>query len=153
MLFRTSLLISLIAIPSVALSNDASSPESCSFQERSERTIREFADKMLDVIPSALESCALGNQIPSSGGGGSSSSIFMGGDDFFCGFGAQDVWEVAQRETLVSEKETLNRYLNRVNDHFKNGDSKQEILIPGTSTSLPESKIFKHIYKRVAPDS
>lgn len=133
----------LVSLP--VLSDDA-----CSFEERNSRA-QAFADRMLDEVPSMIESCAMG----SFGGIISSTNdlsrwIDIPDAEFFCGFGSDDVWEVAAREMDVEETQSFERHVNHIYESLteRGSDYDYDIPIPDTSYQLRSSKAFKHIFKQ-----
>lgn len=132
-----------IAAPSIAA-------ESCSFEEREDRTMQVYADRLLDRVPSMIQNCAMG------GAGGIFSPtndierwLEIPDTEFFCGFGANDAWEAASREMNVKEARSLEHHVNIIYRSLEDGTIDYEIPIPGTSYQLRSSKAFRHIFKHV----
>lgn len=71
-------------------------------------------------------------------------------EEFFCGFGSNDVLDIAAREMTDRESQSFERHVNHIYDALTERGSEYdyEIPIPGTSYQLRSSKAFKHIFKQ-----
>lgn len=115
--------ITLIASPlsNAASSNDSDFPSSCemgngSVQERHKEKYERFA---LGTLHSMADSCAFGERIQSMIDGamseifGSLSDLLdFADEDFFCGFGTRDVWQVGTEGTGAEGTSSFRHYRN-----------------------------------------
>lgn len=126
----------------------AHSSEGCPIEFREHRQQQTRSEALLDSVPSVLEQCALGPRLASIQNPRILRNFNLSFDEqnFFCGFGTQDVWRIATMETSMAEFESLNNYLSNMSEKMNEMIQTSEIPLPWTSRTIPTSKAYKHIF-------
>ena len=135
----------LIALPSIVHA------EGCPIEFREHRYELSRADMLLDRIPSVLENCALGDRLASIQNPRilqdlKSFDFNIEDEDFFCGFGTDDIWQIATHETSAAETRNLNEYLQHLNNEMIDMVESHDIPLPWTSRTMPASDVYRHIF-------
>lgn len=144
----TSLMLSLLLASFVTNAQDGDFPTGecvITVQDQESR----WYDRALDVVPDIIDECALGpiNQGISRSVGRMISKIDLPDVDFFCGWGTKDVWQEVTKDTPYEEFRNFEQYVNKINTDLRNRRDPRQIPIPGVSSRLPDSSVYKHIFK------